>query len=81
MKLKSDKYTPTRKCGTYALEKWFEFKVKKSCSQRYEVGCVNDSCLWRIRVARIEGLDFFSIRVFKNKHDCLAVKNMILSHH
>ena len=69
-----------RKCGTCALEKRFEFKVKKSRSQRYEVGCVDNSCLWCIRVGRIEGLELFSIRVFKKTHEFLVVKNMILSH-
>ena len=69
-----------KKCGSYALDKGFEFKVKKSCSQRYEIGCVDDSCPWRIRAARIEGLELFSIRVFKHEHKCSAVENMISSH-
>ena len=65
----------------YALEKRFEFKVRKSCSQIYEIECVDDSCPWRIRVARIESLELFSIRVFKHEHKCSAVENMISSHH
>ena len=41
------------------MEKHFEFKVKKSYSQRYKVGCMDNSCLWHIRTTRIEGLDLF----------------------
>ena len=62
------------------MEKRFKFKVKKLCSQRYEVGCVDDSCPWRIRAVRIKGLELFSIGVFKNKHKCSTIKNMILSY-
>ena len=64
----------------YALEKWFDFKVKKSCSQRDEIGCMDNSCLWHIHAIRIEGLKLFSIKVFKNKHECSTIKNMISSH-
>ena len=41
------------------MDKCFEFKVKNSCSQRYEFGCVDDSYPYRIHVAKIEDLDFF----------------------
>ena len=79
-KIYANKKELQQKCGTYALEKWFEFKVKKSCSQIYEVRCMDDSCSWRIRAARIAGLELFSIKKFKNKHERSAVKNVISSH-
>ena len=41
------------------MDKCFEFKVKNSCSQRYEFGCVDDSYPYPIHVAKIEDLDFF----------------------
>ena len=38
-----------------------------------DMRCVNDSCPLRINVARIEGLESFSIRAFKHEHKCSEV--------
>ena len=60
----------------YAIKYNYEFKVYKSCTQRFEVKCVDNQCQWRLRAAQIEGLGFFSIRVLKNVHNCSVVNNL-----
>ena len=68
------------KLGVMAMKSNYEFKVHKSCTQRFEVKSVDDNCKWRLRVARIEGLDFFFVRVFKNVHECSQVMNLHPGH-
>ena len=58
----------------------YEFMAHKSCTQRFEIKCVDDKCKWRLRAVRIEGLDFFFVRVLKNVHECSQVKNLHPGH-
>ncbi|CAL9030233.1 unnamed protein product [Prunus brigantina] len=36
------------KLGINAMKKFFEFKVKRSNKERFEVGCVDDGCMWKL---------------------------------
>ena len=76
----SSKRELQHKLGMYAIKYNYEFKVYKSCTQRFEVKCVDNQRQWRLRAARIEGLEFFSIRVLKNVHNCSVVNNLKSGH-
>lgn len=69
-----------RKLAIYAMKENFEFKVKKSCSQRFEAKCVFDNCTWRIRATRIEGLELWAIKVFIKRHTCSSRSNCHTDH-
>ena len=52
----------------YAMKNNFEFKVKKSCSQRFEVVCIHDNCSWQVRATRIPNVELWAIKVFIKTH-------------
>ena len=64
------------KLSRYTMKMHYEFKVHKSCTQRFEVKCVDDTCPWQLRASRINGLEFFSVKKFYNVHECSKVKNL-----
>ena len=59
-----------RTLAMYAMKNNFEFKVKKSCSQRFEVVCIHDNCSWRVRATRIPNVELWAIKVFIKNHTC-----------
>ncbi|KAL6131102.1 hypothetical protein ACLB2K_069480 [Fragaria x ananassa] len=56
--------------GMVAMRKNYEFKVKRSTSDRFEGGCVDPSCKWRLRATKLQDLAYFEVRNFYNEHSC-----------
>ncbi|KAL6179238.1 hypothetical protein ACLB2K_050754 [Fragaria x ananassa] len=56
--------------GMLAIRKNYEFKVKRSTSDRFEVGCLDPSCKWRLRAVKLQELTYFEVRKFHNEHSC-----------
>ncbi|KAI5316321.1 hypothetical protein L3X38_036028 [Prunus dulcis] len=40
------------KLGIDAMKKIFEFKVKRSNKEIFEVGCVDEGCMWKLRASK-----------------------------
>ncbi|KAL6181693.1 hypothetical protein ACLB2K_048342 [Fragaria x ananassa] len=56
--------------GMVAMRKNYEFKVKRSTSDWFEVGCVDPSCKWCLRATKLQDLAYFEVRNFYNEHSC-----------
>ena len=69
-----------QKLALYAMKENFEFKVSKSCSQRFEVRCTYHNCTWRVRATRVPNLDMWAIKVFINKHTCSQLEQCHTEH-
>ncbi|KAL6178659.1 hypothetical protein ACLB2K_050177 [Fragaria x ananassa] len=68
--LYSSKKALKQHLGMVAMRKNYEFKVKRSTSDRFEVGCVDPSCKWRLHATKPQDLAYFEVRNFYNEHSC-----------
>ncbi|XP_062086202.1 uncharacterized protein LOC133792313 [Humulus lupulus] len=58
------------KLHLYALNKNFEFKVKKSAKNIWCTVCVDDKCKWRLRATKLVNSNKFEVRKFFGEHTC-----------
>ncbi|XP_073152978.1 uncharacterized protein [Henckelia pumila] len=65
-----DKKDVQRELYDIAIKASFEMRVIKSTKTLYEVRCVDETCSWKVRVARKEDSSRFSVRTYCNKHTC-----------
>ncbi|CAB4280004.1 unnamed protein product [Prunus armeniaca] len=67
------------KLGIDAMKKNFEFKVKRSNKERFEVGCVDDGCMWKLRASKVRKSSYFMVRKYVTKRTCSL--DVIHRHH
>lgn len=58
------------KLGIHCMHANKEFKVKRSTTERYEVECLENTCNWRLRAAKLYGEELFIIKMFDDVHTC-----------
>ena len=56
--------------GMLVMRKNYEFKVKRSAKDRFEVVCVGKNCKWGLRATKLKDLTYFEVRKFQNEHSC-----------
>ncbi|KAK1566579.1 hypothetical protein Q3G72_001611 [Acer saccharum] len=45
--------------GRYSLEQWFQIRVMKSDTTRYQARCIVKECNWRLRAVKVGNSDYF----------------------
>ncbi|KAK3221293.1 hypothetical protein Dsin_008318 [Dipteronia sinensis] len=55
---------------SYALKENFEIRVTRSCTARYEVGCKDPECKFKFRGVKMEGGNYWIVRIFEEDHSC-----------
>ncbi|XP_022156795.1 uncharacterized protein LOC111023629 [Momordica charantia] len=58
------------KLSIMAMNRNFEFRVKKSTKQIFYVTCTDNNCKWRMRAVRLDGSEIFKISKYVNFHSC-----------
>ena len=53
-----------------SLKAYFEMAIKKSTKSLYVIRCIDTTCKWAVRAARIKNSERFSIRTYCNTHTC-----------
>ncbi|XP_031257229.1 uncharacterized protein LOC116115200 isoform X2 [Pistacia vera] len=69
-KMFANKKELRKKLKLGAVKNNFEFKVKKSTKDRFEVVCADENCKWRLRATKLKDEEYFEIRRFSNVHIC-----------
>jgi hypothetical protein len=59
-----------KKLSLHAIKNNFEFKVKKSDTGRFDAGCIDLKCTWKLRATKMSGSEFWSIKVYCPDHTC-----------
>ncbi|KAK3219531.1 hypothetical protein Dsin_013501 [Dipteronia sinensis] len=55
---------------SYALKENFKIRVTRSCIARYEVGCKDPECKFQFRAVKMEGGNYWIVRIFEEDHSC-----------
>ncbi|CAL9025821.1 unnamed protein product, partial [Prunus brigantina] len=58
------------KLGIDAMKKNYEFKVKRSNKERFEVSCVDDRCMWKLRASKVRKSSYVMVKKYFTKHSC-----------
>ncbi|XP_059315829.1 uncharacterized protein LOC132066550 [Lycium ferocissimum] len=53
-----------------AITRHQQYKVEKSCTQRYYIRCVDPTCIWRFHSSRFRGSELFKVVNFEKRHSC-----------
>ncbi|KAK3185063.1 hypothetical protein Dsin_032349 [Dipteronia sinensis] len=66
---------PTKKdlkrlVGLFAMQRNFEWKVKRSNKTTLHLVCFIDNCTWKLRAVRRDEETYFQVRSFVNEHSC-----------
>lgn len=69
-KMFANKKELRKKLKLGAVKNNFEFKVRKSTKDRFEVVCADENCKWRLRATKPKDEEYFLIRRFSNVHIC-----------
>ena len=56
-----------------AMKACFEMKIVKSTKSLYVTKCIDKSCKWAVRVAKVSNSERFSIRTYCNTHTCSLI--------
>ena len=56
-----------------SLKACFEMTIKKSTKSLYATRCIDSTCKWAVRAARIKNSERFSIRTYCNTHTCSLI--------
>ncbi|XP_017972762.1 PREDICTED: uncharacterized protein LOC108661289 [Theobroma cacao] len=59
-----------RALSMLALKEHFEFRVKKSCHARYEVGCKDKACKFTLRATKLLEGEYWQVRMLHKVHTC-----------
>ncbi|KAK1568730.1 hypothetical protein Q3G72_027964 [Acer saccharum] len=54
----------------HALKENFDFRVRSSTTVRFEVGCSDMECKWRLSAMKREQGSCFQVRRYESKHTC-----------
>lgn len=54
----------------YAIQKNFQFRVKKSNKKLYKITCLDEDCKWHLCAMRVKDCDIFEITKFFDTHIC-----------
>nr|XP_028964814.1 PKS-NRPS hybrid synthetase CHGG_01239-like [Malus domestica] len=65
--------------GIDAIKNNYEFKVKRSSKERFEVGCVGDECKWKLCASKLQQSSYFKVRKYVTMHSCSL--DVINRHH
>ncbi|TXG48953.1 hypothetical protein EZV62_024828 [Acer yangbiense] len=55
---------------SYALNEDFEIPITRSSTTRYEAGCKDPKCKFQIRAVKMEGGNYWIVRIFEEDHSC-----------
>ena len=55
----------------YAMNKNFEFKVKKSGKDVWFITCIEDNYSWRLRARKLDNFEMFEVQRFVSEHTCI----------
>ncbi|KAK2647166.1 hypothetical protein Ddye_022361 [Dipteronia dyeriana] len=58
----------------HALKENFDFRVRRSTTVRFEVGCSDMECKWRLSAMKREQGSCFQVRRYDSKHTCALDK-------
>ncbi|TXG69643.1 hypothetical protein EZV62_004578 [Acer yangbiense] len=59
-----------RALQSYALNEDFEIRVTRLSTTRYEAGCKDPKCKFQIRAIKMEGGNYWIVRIFEEDHSC-----------
>ncbi|KAK3205605.1 hypothetical protein Dsin_019651 [Dipteronia sinensis] len=48
----------------------FEFKIKRSGKERFEAGCKNDSCVFKLGAVKMREEEYWQIQKYNKEHSC-----------
>ncbi|KAK6123079.1 hypothetical protein DH2020_043182 [Rehmannia glutinosa] len=65
----------------YALKHHFQYKVKRSCKQKYYVNCIDENCNWHLKASSTSGTKTFIVREHERTHTCPLDKRMSDNRH
>ncbi|KAK3222187.1 hypothetical protein Dsin_009212 [Dipteronia sinensis] len=65
-----DKQTLRGVIGLYALEKGFEYKVRRSSHTRYATTCRKKGCEWVITAGKLKNGTYWHVKSFVKEHTC-----------
>ncbi|TXG68965.1 hypothetical protein EZV62_003900 [Acer yangbiense] len=54
----------------YAVKEDFEIHVTRSSMTRYEAGCKDPECKFQLRAVKMEGGNYWIVRIFERDHSC-----------
>ncbi|TXG62181.1 hypothetical protein EZV62_013544 [Acer yangbiense] len=54
----------------YAVKEDFEIRVTRSSTTRYEAGCKDPGCKFQLRAVKMEGGNYWIVRIFERDHSC-----------
>ncbi|KAK2649031.1 hypothetical protein Ddye_016520 [Dipteronia dyeriana] len=69
-KIYSTKQDLKRDLRFYALRKRFEFRIKRSGKQRFEVGCKNENCVFKLGATKMGEGEYWQVRKYNKEHSC-----------
>ncbi|XP_060182812.1 uncharacterized protein LOC132612730 [Lycium barbarum] len=66
-----DKDTVKKCMNNIAITRHQQYKVEKSCTQRYYIRCVDPTCIWRFHSLRSRGSELFKVVNFEKRHSSI----------
>ncbi|KAK3195743.1 hypothetical protein Dsin_027053 [Dipteronia sinensis] len=54
--------------GMVAMTKKFQYRVKRSTTDRFEAACIHNHCKWRIRATKLKNSDYFEVKRYDAFH-------------
>ena len=68
--LYKDKETLKTVITFYAIQNNFQYRVIRSCSKKYNLQCLDDTCNWMMKASKYRNTNIFLIRKFIDTHTC-----------
>ncbi|KAK2658094.1 hypothetical protein Ddye_011146 [Dipteronia dyeriana] len=69
-KIYSTKQELKRDLRFYALRERFEFRIKRSDKKRFEVGCKNDNCVFKLGATKMHEGKYWQVQKYNKEHSC-----------
>ncbi|KAK3205436.1 hypothetical protein Dsin_019482 [Dipteronia sinensis] len=61
--------------GMVVMTKKFQYRVKRSTTNRFEAACIHNHCKWRIRATKLKNSDYFEVKRYDASHLCNELQN------